>query len=427
MRDFQMSTSRPRFASLIALLSCGLMLIGCSSGNSANNGQERDVAVETGVDAGEDTSAEPIELRVATFNASLYRSEAGQLARDLAGGDDSQARSVAEVVQRMRPDVLLINEFDWDADGTSARLFHDEYLAQPQGDAEAITYDFRHVPATNTGIHSGADLNNDGTVSSDPGSRSYGNDAFGYGTFPGQYGFVIYSKYPISEDSIRTFQEFLWKDMPENLIPREFYTDAAIDVFRLSSKNHVDVPVRVGERTVHVLASHPTPPSFDGDEDRNGRRNHDEIRFWVDYVAGGSQAEYISDDQGGTGGLSEDARFVVVGDLNSDPNDGGSRHAAIRSLLEAPQVTDPQPASEGAVVAAQQDGQANTSHTTEPRFDTADFSDGRVGNLRVDYALPSSNLNQSAAGVFWPEPGEEFANLVDVSDHRLVWVDLTVE
>ena len=29
----------------------------------------------------------------------------------------------------------------------------------------------------------------------------------------------------------------------------------------------------------------PTPPAFDGEEDRNGRRNHDEIRFWVDYVS----------------------------------------------------------------------------------------------------------------------------------------------
>ena len=42
--------------------------------------------------------------------------------------------------------------------------------------------------------------------------------------------------------------------------------------------------MRIGTKTVHVLASHPTPPSFDGGEDRNGRRNHDEIRFWADYV-----------------------------------------------------------------------------------------------------------------------------------------------
>ena len=35
--------------------------------------------------------------------------------------------------------------------------------------------------------------------------------------------------------------------------------------------------------TVHFLVSHPTPPVFDGPEDRNGPRNYDEIRFWADY------------------------------------------------------------------------------------------------------------------------------------------------
>ena len=37
---------------------------------------------------------------------------------------------------------------------------------------------------------------------------------------------------------------------------------------------------------VHFLVSHPTPPTFDGAEDRNGTRNHDEIRFWADYIGG---------------------------------------------------------------------------------------------------------------------------------------------
>ena len=60
-----------------------------------------------------------------------------------------------------------------------------------------------------------------------------------------------------------------------------------LEVVRLSSKSHWDVPVKVGGHTVHVLASHPTPPTFDGEEDRNGRRNHDEIRFWADYVSPG--------------------------------------------------------------------------------------------------------------------------------------------
>src|SRR3546814_1362165 len=55
-------------------------------------------------------------LRVATFNASLNRSAAGELVGDLSTGDDPQARAVAEIIQRTDADVMLLNEFDY-ADG----------------------------------------------------------------------------------------------------------------------------------------------------------------------------------------------------------------------------------------------------------------------------------------------------------------------
>ena len=54
----------------------------------------------------------PSGIRVATFNVSLNRFNQGDLLADLAGGQDPQARAVAEIIQRSRPDVLLLNEFD---------------------------------------------------------------------------------------------------------------------------------------------------------------------------------------------------------------------------------------------------------------------------------------------------------------------------
>ncbi len=78
--------------------------------------------------------------------------------------------------------------------------------------------------------------------------------------------------------------------------------------FRLSSKSHWDVPVKVGNKTIHILASHPTPPSFDGAEDRNGKRNHDEIRFWKDYISDSSN-QYIYDDKGVKGGFNRKFLF----------------------------------------------------------------------------------------------------------------------
>ena len=203
-----------------------------------------------------------------------------------------------------------------------------------------------------------------------------------------------------------------------------FYTDEALDVLRLSSKSHWDVPVRIGGEVVHFLVSHPTPPVFDGQEDRNGARNADEIRFWADYVAG---AEYIHDDSGRKGGLAKGAHFVIAGDMNADPADGESVPGAIRQLLDHPLIDAcVTPQSAGGAAAAVAQGGANSTHLGDPRFDTADFTDDAPGNLRVDYVLPSTGLEVVAAGVFWPLEGAPGTAWLDASDHRPVWIDVTL-
>lgn len=363
-------------------------------------------------------------VRVATFNASLWREAQGELVEELADADAAQPRQVAEVIQRVRPDVLLINEFDWDADGEALARFKANFLEVGQGGQEPIVYEHHLVPATNTGVASGFDLDNDGQVAEQPGSNAYGQDAFGYGRFPGQYGMVILSRHPIDAQAVRTFQTLRWASMPDNVIPPGWFDADELAAARLSSKNHVDVPISVGGRTLHLLASHPTPPAFDGEEGRNKRRNNDEVRLWRDYVEPG-RGGYIVDDAGGEGGLAAQASFVIVGDLNVDPVDGLDEYPAIRELLASERVQDPKPASEGARQASERDGGVNASHQGDPALDTADFSDGAVGNRRVDYALPSSDLEVRGAGVFWPAPGEEGEALTETSDHHLTWVDVT--
>lgn len=368
-------------------------------------------------------------VRFATFNASLNRAEEGELVADLSTPDDRQAAAVAEIVQRTRPDVLLLNEVDFVEGGKAVDLFRDHYLEVPQQGARPIRYRYSFVAPSNTGIPSGHDLDNDGTVGG-------GNDAFGFGLFEGQYGMAVLSRYPIRERQVRTFQEFLWKDMPGALLPddpttpepADWYTEEELEDVRLSSKSHWDVPVRVGGRTVHFLVSHPTPPTFDGVEDRNGTRNHDEIRFWADYVRGRG---YMYDDAGRRGGLERGASFVVAGDQNSDPLDGDSVPGAIDQLLDAPRVQDPRPSSQGAVEAAERQGGANAEHEGDPALDTADFADTQPGNLRVDYVLPSRPLRVKGAGVFWPLPSDPMSRLTGEfpfpsSDHRAVWVDVRV-
>lgn len=407
----------------VVALSAVLTIAGCADRPTPSSPTTPDLDAAAPSEAG---------VRFATFNASLNRNAAGQLVANLSTTTDAQARTVAEIIQRNHPDVLLINEFDFVAGGEAARLFQENYLSISQNGASPIAYPYRYVAPSNTGIPSGFDLDNSGSIGG-------GNDAFGFGVFPGQFGLAVYSKYPIDLNGVRTFQNFLWKDMPGALLPddpataepADFYSSAELDVLRLSSKSHWDLPISIGGQTVHFLVSHPTPPVFDGPEDRNGRRNFDEIRFWADYVMP-NRSGYIYDDGGRRGGLTPGEKFVIAGDLNSDPVDGDSYPGAAQQLLEHPLINSRFiPESQGAIQQAQLQGGVNAAHQGDPRYDTADFADGAPGNLRSDYVLPSRGLQVLDGAVFWPLNTDPLFGLVGVfpfpsSDHRLVWVDVKV-
>jgi endonuclease/exonuclease/phosphatase family metal-dependent hydrolase len=367
-------------------------------------------------------------VRVATFNCSLNRNEAGLLAKELAGGESVQGRQIARILRQVRPDIVLLNEFDFAADGLAVAAFCREYLESEGAWApEPPLVLGEHFQApVNTGEPSGRDFDQDGRMGGPA-------DAIGFGRFPGQYGMLVLSRFPIRLDRSRTFQRVLWKDMPGALLPinpktnQPWYSAADLEVLRLSSKSHWDVSVQLPGLELHVLASHPTPPAFDGEEDRNGCRNHDEIRFWADYL-GAETSDWIRDDAGRAGGLEAGAAFVILGDLNADPLDGGSRPGAIQQLLDHRGVNAESPGrSAGAGEAAVLQQGRNREHRGNAEEDTADFSDSSVGNLRVDYVLPSRGLRRVGGGVFWPRKSEAGADLIECSDHRLVWVDLEIE
>ena len=361
-------------------------------------------------------SGDVVRVRFATYNASFNRATAGALIADFGSTGNTQGRRVAEIIQRVRPDVLLLNEFDYDAAGQAAARFQSNYLGVSQNGFAPITYPYRFLRSVNTGVPSGFDFNNDGSTNGP-------DDAYGFGAFPGQYGMLVLSKYPFELDGVRTFQFFLWKDMPGAYLPRtaggqSYYAPAEIAVFRLSSKSHWDLPIQIGLFTVHLLADHPTPPVFDGAEDRNGLRNHDEIRMWADYIVP-TNAPYLYDDARNTNHLAAGARFIIAGDQNADPYDGDSSSNAIQQLTAHWLIqTNPIPSSEGGAQA----GAGVGGQVGNPAHDTAAFS----GNLRVDYLLPSRNLVVTNAGVFWPRTDQAGYSLISASDHRLVWMDVVL-
>lgn len=368
-------------------------------------------------------------VRIATYNCSLNRDREGVLLKDLQGGKNQQAQKIARILRITRPAIVLLNEFDYDANGDSIKSFHDEYLAATADWAkeEPLTYAHRFSAPVNTGVPTGRDLDHD-KKSDGPG------DALGFGKFPGQYGMVVLSQFPIDSAAVRSFQKLHWKDMPNAALPPldgsgsgTWYSEEDLAVFRLSSKSHWDVPIQIHGKPLHFLVSHPTPPAFDGPEDRNGRRNHDEIRVWAEYIsdAQGSPSEWLRDDNGQPAGLAADSMFVVAGDLNADPFDGASYNKAINQLLNHPRIDSKMtPSSEGGKVAAESQKGKNLEHQGDPTQDTADFNDRGVGNLRADYVLPSVTLKTLATGIFWPTADQPGADLVTASDHRLVWINV---
>jgi endonuclease/exonuclease/phosphatase family metal-dependent hydrolase len=289
---------------------------------------------------------------------------------------------------------------------------------------------FQFSAPVNTGVPSGLDLNNNQRTTD-------AEDGWGYGLFPGQYGMAVLSRYPIDEERVHTLRKFRWALMPHALRPQAengspYYSDQVWTELRLASKSLWDVPIQTPLGRVHVLASHPTPPAFDGPEDRNGCRNHDEIKLIQYYLEG---ASFLTDDNGQPAGLTPHDQFVILGDLNCDPVDGDSRPQAILDLLSHPRVAQyAAPTSTGAVTAAAEQGRANARQRGDPALDTGDFNDRAVGNLRIDYALPSNQFEVVASGVFWPdlnevEPArrEAIKQCLAASDHHLVWIDVRLK
>ena len=309
-------------------------------------------------------------LRVATFNTELQRKGPGILLRDILEGDDPQVLAVLETLHEVGADVVVLQAVDHDLHLSALNALADSLAAR------GLSYPHRFAAAPNAGQMTDLDLDGDGATGG-------AGDAQGYGRFYGEGSMALLSRHPIAVAEVRDFSDLLWRNLPGALLPTSdgapFPSVEAQQVQRLSSHGHWIVPIDHPELgRVQMLTFHAGPPVFDGPEDRNGRRNHDEVIFW----------RHLLD---GHFGDAPDGAFVILGDANLDPRRGDGRGAAIRALLSDPRLQDPLP-------------------------DSTTVAWPQTGEMRVDYVLPSADWTVADAGV---HPADSAA-----SRHRLVWVDL---
>ncbi len=306
-------------------------------------------------------SAEP--LRIATWHADLSRKGPGLLLRDIDKGTDPDIVAIVQGIVTMDAEVLLLSDIDHDLHLVALTALRDR-LAEAGAD-----YPHLFALRPNGGRPTGLDLDGDRRLG---GPR----DAQGFGYFNGQGGLAILSRLPVDTHAVTDLSGLLWRDVPfSRMLPE----DTGTDVQRLSSAAHWNVPVLLpGGGALHLLVFHATTPVFDGPEDRNGRRNADEVQIWQHYL------------DGALGLSAPDRRFLLLGNANLDPVRGEGLHDVMRSLLSDPRLRDPAVGT-----------------------DTANWPTPGPGPMRVSYALPSVDLGVVGAG-----------QGTAVGAHRPVWLDI---
>ncbi|WP_247743723.1 endonuclease/exonuclease/phosphatase family protein [Shimia sp. R9_3] len=321
-------------------------------------------------------------IRVATYDVELSRKGPGLMLRDIQRNDD-QMQAITQVVAHVSPDILFLQGVDYDADLLGLKALRDRF-------SEAgLTFPHLFALKPNTGIPTGLDMNGDGY-------QHDAEDAQGFGQFQGASGMAVLSRWPFGE--VRDFSGLLWRDLPEAQLPRvddtPFPSQEAQAIQRLSTVGHWSLQVIPPNGAFTLMLFAAGPPVFDGPEDRNGRRNADEIRLW----------QHLLD---GKLGPAPEPPFVIMGGVNLDPYSGEGRRHVIADLLADPRLQDPL-SDAGA---------------------TVDWKEPTPGDLRVDYLLPSANITVEHAGVFWPKPPDPDAALLEhkttpASRHHIVWADI---
>ncbi|WP_292284487.1 endonuclease/exonuclease/phosphatase family protein [Marivita sp.] len=304
------------------------------------------------------------DLRLALWHVPLSRKGPGLLLRDLQRKEPS-LMAIAQALRSADADIIVLTKMDYDATGAAVT----ELSKMVDGGYTDV------LPLrSNAGLPTGLDLDGDGRLG-EP------EDTQAFGWFPGQEALAVLSRFSLLRSEIRSFNELLWRDIPGSHAEQ---VDSGLGVQRLSSGGHWVVPVRVptnagGDRVLTLLIGHAGPPVFDGPEDRNGRRNLDELRLWQQIMHGAQ-------------GPAPEPPFAFMANTNLDPERGEGNRSAMAEFLADPRVQDPLP------------GQI-----------TAEWD--RPGPMRVSYLLPSSDVGVRAAAV-WPSLPEE--------QHRLITLDITL-
>ena len=343
--------------------------------------------------------------------------------------DDRQVRAAADIVARFAPDIVSINELQHDladqptaglpgaaadtplgtaCEGRNARRLADRIAALHPD----LTYDYTLVALGNSGFPFETAGDDSGTELAEEFRLR------GFGEWPGRFNQAILSRFPILHDRVRVIVDFPWASLPGNSVEamQEATGLSLPEGFPLFEKALVVVPIDVAGTVVHVILLHPVSSGF---SDMNPFRNHDELL---------GAAMFIDGALPGVEPLPADARFIVVGDLNADPEDGLGIAGSTAQVFDHPKVVAHFAAGAGGTAGTHPERNSFLSGCGKDNGSIVYNPASRL-QLQLDYILPSLTLGApTASGIFWPSNTTDWDDYVlacTASDHRFVWADLT--
>jgi hypothetical protein len=363
----------------------------------------------------------PLRLRVGHFNIRECSTD------KIINPQDEELTAAAEVIARFAPDIVDINELQYDIENLPVAGMPGVPMPAVQGAFDGGAQNARRLADRVQANNPDAQYNDTLTTLGNSGfywqGDTLGESSFvlrGWGEWRGRHNTGVLSRYPILRDQVRIITDFAWEDLPGNSIAAmTAATGIAVPSgFPLFEKSLNIIPIQVEEHVLYLVLLHPVPPAF---EAINPYRNHDELLGLSLFLQGALP---------GVEPLPADAKYIVMGDLNADPEDGdGSIAGAIEQVIDNPAVVAWFPSGAGF---KGQNGQYNTY------LSGCGYDDGSVvtdpstrWQMQLDYILPAPSIGTPLEGaVFWPDHEQnrpDFDLACRASDHKFLYADIELQ
>jgi len=396
---------------------CGL--IACTSTNREETDPDPPCQADCGqAGSGGTPQVGPTRVRMGHFNVRECSTD------KIVDPNDQQLTAAADIIARFAPDIVGLNELQYDIANLPMSGMPGAPMPSTPGAFDGGAENARRmadlVQANNAEVEFVDTLTTLGNSGFYWTGDTMGQNSFvlrGWGEWRGRHNTGVMSRYPILKDQVRIITDFAWEDLPDNKIA-EIEAATGIIVpsgFPLFEKSLNIVPIQVEDQVLYLVMLHTVPPAFDP---INPYRNHDELH---------GLALFLDGQLPGIEPLPADAKFIVMGDLNADPEDGdGSIAGAIQQVIEHPAVVGWFPSGAGF---KGQNGQYNTYLSGCGYDDGTTVQDpADKWQMQLDYMLPSTNIGTPLEGaVFWPDHMEnrpDFDLACHASDHRFVYADI---